>query len=144
MGMLKEFKDFAVRGNVVDMAVGIIIGAAFGKIVTSLVNDVVMPPIGMLLGNVDFSDLSLVLREQTAQADAVTVNYGAFINNVIDFLIVAFVIFLLIKQINRLKRDEAKQPDTTKNCPYCLSVIDIKATRCPQCTSELETPATAN
>ena len=143
MGIIKEFKDFAVRGNVVDMAVGIIIGAAFGKIVTSLVNDVVMPPIGMLLGNVDFSDLSLVLREATGDAEAVTVNYGAFINNVLDFVIVAFVIFLLIRQINRLKRDEAKQPDTTKNCPYCQSVIDVKATRCPQCTSELETPAPA-
>jgi large conductance mechanosensitive channel len=141
MGMLKEFKDFAVRGNVVDMAVGIIIGAAFGKIVTSLVNDLVMPPIGMLLGNVDFSDLSLVLREQTAQLPAVTVNYGAFINNVLDFLIVAFVIFLLIKQVNRLKRDEAKQPETTKNCPFCRMVIDIQATRCPNCTSELESAA---
>lgn len=143
MGMLKEFKEFAVRGNVVDMAVGIIIGAAFGKIVTSLVNDVVMPPIGMLLGNVDFSDLSLNLREETADAPAVAVNYGMFINNVLDFLIVAFVIFLLIKQINRLKRDESIQPATTKNCPFCVSVIDIKARRCPNCTSELETPAPA-
>src|SRR5512138_3353524 len=118
--MLKEFKEFAVRGNVVDMAVGIIIGAAFGKIVTSLVNDVVMPPIGMLLGNVDFSDLSLTLREQTADAPAVAVNYGMFINTVLDFVIVAFVIFLLIKQVNRLKRDEAAQPATTKNCPFCV------------------------
>jgi large conductance mechanosensitive channel len=141
MGMLKEFKDFAVRGNVVDMAVGIIIGAAFGKIVTSLVNDVVMPPIGMLLGNVDFSELSLVLREGVADTEAVTINYGAFINNVLDFLIVAFVIFLLIKQINRLKRDEAKQPDTTTNCPFCRSVIDVQATRCPNCTSEVGSTA---
>lgn len=141
MGMLKEFREFAVRGNVVDMAVGIIIGAAFGKIVSSLVNDIIMPPIGMLLGNVDFSQLSVVLREKTADAEAVTINYGIFINTVLDFIIVAFAIFLVIRQMNRMKRQEAPQPATTKNCPYCMSVIDIKATRCPNCTSELTTEA---
>jgi large conductance mechanosensitive channel len=138
MGMLQEFKEFAVRGNVVDMAVGIIIGAAFGKIVTSLVSEVVMPPIGMLLGNVDFSKLSILLREKTAEAEAVTINYGAFINTVLDFVIVAFVIFLVIRQMNRMKRQEAPKPVTTKGCPYCMSVIDIKASRCPNCTSQLE------
>ena len=143
MGILKEFKDFAVRGNVVDMAVGIIIGAAFGKIVTSLVNDVVMPPIGLLLGNVDFSSLSLVLRDAAANSPAVTINYGVFINTVLDFLIVAFVIFLVIRQMNRLKRQEPPKPETTRNCPYCMSVIDLRATRCPDCTSQLETPAGA-
>ena len=143
MGMIKEFKDFAIRGNVVDMAVGIIIGAAFGKIVTSLVNDVVMPPIGLLRGNVDFSNLSIVLREKTPEAEAITVNYGAFINTVLDFVIVAFVIFLVIRQMNRMKRQEAAQP-TTKNCPYCMSVVDVNATRCPHCTSELQEGASAS
>ena len=143
MGMLKEFKEFAVRGNVVDMAVGIIIGAAFGKIVTSLVNDVVMPPIGMLLGSVDFSSLSVVLREKTAEAEAVTINYGAFINTVLDFVIVAFVIFIVIRQMNRMQRQEAPKPATTKACPYCMSVVDVKASRCPNCTSQLEAQANA-
>ncbi len=134
MGMLKEFKEFAMRGNVVDMAVGIIIGAAFGKIVTSLVNDVIMPPIGLLLGNVDFSSLALTLKDKTADSAAVTLNYGIFINTVLDFLIVAFAIFVVIKQINRLK----KAPEVTaKDCPKCCSSIPIKATRCPFCTSEL-------
>lgn len=142
MGMFKEFKDFAVRGNVVDMAVGIIIGAAFGKIVTSLVNDVVMPPIGMVLGNVDFSSFAYVLKEKTAESEAVVINYGAFINNVLDFIIVAFVIFLVIRQMNKMKRQEAPKPSTTKGCPYCMSVIDVKASRCPSCTSQLESPAT--
>ena len=141
MGMIKEFKEFAVKGNVIDMAVGIIIGAAFGKIVTSLVNDVVMPPVGMLLGNVDFSNLSIVLREKTAEAEAVTINYGAFINTVLDFIIIAFVIFLVIRQVNRMKRAEAPKPTTTKRCPFCVSVIDIKASRCPQCTSQLDAAA---
>lgn len=140
MSILKEFRDFAVRGNVVDMAVGIVIGTAFGKIVTSLVNDVIMPPIGLLLGNVDFSLLSITLREKTAEAAAVTINYGTFINAVIDFAIVAFAIFLVIKQINRLKREAPPKEPTTKDCPRCLSVIPIKATRCPQCTSELALP----
>lgn len=141
--MLKEFKEFAVRGNVVDMAVGIIIGAAFGKIVTSFVNDVVMPPIGMLLGDVDFSELSIVLREKSAETEAVTINYGAFINTVLHFVIVAFVIFLVIRQMNRMKRQEVPKPATTKGCPFCMSVIDIKASRCPHCTSQLEAEASS-
>jgi large conductance mechanosensitive channel len=139
MGMLKEFKEFAMRGNVVDMAVGIIIGAAFGKIVSSLVNDVIMPPIGLLLGNVDFSQLAITLKEKTAVAEAVTIKYGIFINTVLDFVIVAFAIFIVIKQINRFKRKEeapAAEP-TTKECPRCFTLIPIKAMRCPNCTSEL-------
>ena len=148
--MLKEFKEFAMRGNVVDMAVGIIIGAAFGTIVKSLVSDIIMPPIGLLLGNVDFTNLFAVLREGSTagpyasladaqKAGAVTINYGVFVNTIISFLIVAFVVFLLIRQINRLKRQEEAPPPepTTKDCPHCLSNIPIKATRCPQCTSEL-------
>jgi large conductance mechanosensitive channel len=148
--MLKEFKEFAMRGNVVDMAVGIIIGAAFGTIVQSLVNDVIMPPIGLALGHVDFTNLFFVLKERaTAQpyasladakkAGAITINYGAFINTIISFLIVAFAVFLLVRSINQLKRKEeapAAAP-TTKECPYCASTIPIKATRCPHCTSEL-------
>jgi large conductance mechanosensitive channel len=150
MKMLKEFKEFAMRGNVVDMAVGIIIGAAFGTIVKSLVSDVIMPPIGLLLGNVDFTNLFAVLREGSTagpyasladaqKVGAVTLNYGVFVNTIISFLIVAFAVFLLIRQINRLKREgEIPPPEpTTKDCPYCLSSIPIKATRCPQCTSEL-------
>jgi large conductance mechanosensitive channel len=145
--MLKEFKEFAMRGNVIDMAVGIIIGAAFGKIVSSLVNDVLMPPIGLLLGNVDFSGLYINLSGQTyrtlAEAKAAggaTINYGLFINTVIDFIIVAFVIFMLIRQINRLNKEPAPQPavPTTRDCPYCFSVISIKATRCPHCTAQVE------
>ncbi len=138
MGILKEFKEFAVKGNVVDMAVGIIIGAAFGKIVTSLVSDVVMPPIGMLLGNMDFSSLAIVLREKTDVAEEVAIHYGAFINNLLDFVIVAFVIFLVIRQMNRFKRQEPAKPATIKACPYCKSTIDLSATRCPNCTSQLE------
>jgi large conductance mechanosensitive channel len=149
--MLKEFKEFALRGNVVDMAVGIIIGAAFASIVTSLVNDIIMPPIGLLLGGVDFANFFILLEEgapagpyaalaDAQAAGAVTMNYGVFINTVISFLIVAFVIFLLIRNINRLKRAEEAPPaePTTKECPYCLSTIPINATRCPQCTSQLE------
>jgi large conductance mechanosensitive channel len=148
--MWKEFKDFALRGNVVDMAVGIIIGAAFGAIVKSLVDDVIMPPIGLLLGGVDFSNFFVLLKAgsppgpyaslaDAQAASAVTINYGLFINTVISFLIVAFVIFLLIRGINRLEREEEAPPaePTTKECPYCLSTIPIKATRCPHCTSEL-------
>jgi len=142
--MLKEFKEFAMRGNVLDMAIGIIIGAAFGKIITSLVNDVLMPPIGLLLGKLDFTKLYINLSGQhyASLADAkaagvVTINYGVFINTVIDFLIVAFVIFLLIRQVNKFKRQPEVVP-TTKECPYCFSVIPIKATRCPHCTSELK------
>ena len=148
--MLKEFKEFAMRGNVVDMAVGIIIGAAFGTIVKSLVADVIMPPIGLLLGNVDFSNLFIVLKQgatagpfatiaEAQKAGAVTINYGMFANTVISFLIVAFAVFLLIRAINRLQREEEALPEepTTKECPHCLSTIPIKATRCGHCTSEL-------
>ena len=146
--MLKEFKEFAMRGNVVDMAVGIIIGAAFGAIVKSLVDDVIMPPIGMLMGNVDFANLYFVLKEGAAvapyaslaeakKAGAVTINYGVFINSVISFLIVAFAVFMLIRNINRLKQ-EAPVEATTKECPFCASTIPLKATRCPLCTSELK------
>jgi large conductance mechanosensitive channel len=145
--MLKEFKEFAMRGSVVDMAVGIIIGAAFGTIIASLVSEVLMPPIGLLLGNVDFSNLFLVLKEgKTAgpyatvaaakAAGAVTLNYGLFVNTIVNFLIVAFAIFFLIRGMNALKKKEAVQP-TTKECPQCLSTIPIKATRCGHCTSEL-------
>jgi large conductance mechanosensitive channel len=149
--MLKEFKEFAMRGNVIDMAVGIIIGAAFGTIVSSLVQDVIMPPIGLLLGNVDFSNFFAVLKEgkvaapyesvaAAKAAGAVTLNYGVFINTVISFIIVALAIFLLVKTINQLKRQaEAPLPvPTTKECHYCFSTISIKATRCPNCTSELK------
>lgn len=144
--MLKEFKAFAVRGNVLDMAIGIIIGVAFGKIVTSLVNDVVMPPIGLLLGKVDFSNLFIDLSgksyatlAEAKAAGAATVKYGLFLNTVVDFIIVAFVIFMLVRQINRMKRQPEVAPasPTTKECPYCLSSIAIKATRCSHCTSEL-------
>jgi large conductance mechanosensitive channel len=145
--MLKEFKEFAMRGSVVDMAVGIIIGAAFGTIITSLVSEVLMPPVGLLLGNVDFSNLFLVLKEgKTAgpyatvaaakAAGAVTLNYGLFVNTVVNFLIVAFAIFFLIRGMNSMKKKEAPAA-TTKDCPHCLSAIPIKATRCGHCTSEL-------
>lgn len=140
--MLKEFREFAIKGNVVDMAVGIIIGAAFGKIVNSFVNDVLMPPIGLLLGKVDFSSLFLNLSGKpydslpaAKAAGAATINYGQFFNTVIDFTIVAFAIFLLVRQVNRLKREPE---NTTKECPYCLSRVPLKATRCPSCTSELK------
>jgi large conductance mechanosensitive channel len=151
--MLKEFRDFAMRGNVVDMAVGIIIGAAFGAIVKSMVDDMIMPPIGMLLGNVDFSNLFVVLKEGAKEAGpyatvaaahnagAVTLNYGMFINTVISFVIVAFSVFLLIRAMNRLKDRLEKQAPaavTSKPCPYCLSTININATRCPNCTSDLK------
>ena len=149
--MFKEFKEFAMRGNVVDMAVGIIIGAAFGLIVKSLVADIIMPPIGLLLGNVDFSNLFVVLKEgatpgpflalaDAQKAGAVTINYGMFINTVINFLIVAFAIFMLIRGLNKLKREEAApvEEPTTKECSHCFSTIPIKASRCPFCTSELQ------
>jgi large conductance mechanosensitive channel len=137
MGMVKEFKEFALKGNVVDMAVGIIIGGAFGKIVSSLVNDIIMPPVGMVLGGVDFSKLAFQLSEKTAEAEAVTINYGAFINVVLNFLIVAFCIFMVIKGMNNMKREEEPEAATTKNCPNCDTSISIKATRCPNCTSEI-------
>jgi large conductance mechanosensitive channel len=149
--MLKDFKEFAMRGSVVDMAVGIVIGAAFGSIVKSFVDDVLMPPIGLLLGNVDFSNLFVTLKEgakaagpyaslaAAKAAGAVTLNLGLFINTVISFLIIAFAVFLVIKGLNRLKREEVAPPAelTTKECPFCLSTIPLKATRCPHCTSEL-------
>jgi large conductance mechanosensitive channel len=142
--MLKEFKEFAMRGNVVDMAVGIIIGAAFGRIITSLVSDIIMPPIGLILGHVDFSTLFLNISgtqyptlAAAKAANAATINYGSFINTVIDFLIVAFVIFLMVRQVNRWKKPEPVAAVTTKECPYCASQIPLKATRCPNCTSEL-------
>jgi len=141
--MLKEFRDFAMRGNVVDLAVGVIIGAAFGKIVSSLVNDVLMPPIGLLLGNIDFSNIFIPLSMHhydsiaaAKAAGAPTINIGIFINNIIDFVIVAFVIFLLIRQMNRLMPKPAA-PVTTKDCPRCATAIPLAATRCPHCTSEL-------
>ncbi|MEO0075372.1 MAG: large conductance mechanosensitive channel protein MscL [candidate division WOR-3 bacterium] len=142
--MFKEFKEFAMRGNVVDMAVGIIIGVAFGKIITSLVNDIIMPPIGLLLGKIDFSNLFINLSDkhyatlaEAKAAGAATINYGMFINTVIDFIIVAFVIFLIIRQINRFKKPAPVSEPTTKECPFCFSVISIKASRCPNCTSQL-------
>lgn len=146
--MLKEFKEFAVKGNVVDMAVGIIIGAAFGTIVKSLVNDVIMPPIGLALGGVDFSNFFIVLKGGGAEhfasladaqaAGAVTINYGVFLNSVISFIIVSFAVFVIVKQINMLKREEeAPAEPTTKECPHCISTISIKAVRCPHCTSQL-------
>jgi large conductance mechanosensitive channel len=142
--MWKEFKAFAMRGNVVDMAVGIIIGAAFGRIITSLVSDILMPPIGLALGKVDFSTLFLNISGKTyatlaeaKAANAATINYGLFINTVIDFLIVAFVIFMLVRQVNKWSRPAPAPEATTKDCPYCFSAIPIKATRCPNCTSEL-------
>ena len=145
--MLKEFREFAVKGNVLDMAVGIIIGAAFGKIVTSFVGDVLMPPLGLLLGKMDFSSLFIDLSGQhhptiaaAKAAGAATINYGVFINTIIDFLIVSFAVFLLVKQVNRLKRQPAPAAPNTRECPYCFSSIPLQASRCPQCTSQL-TPA---
>jgi large conductance mechanosensitive channel len=148
--MFKEFKEFVMRGNVVDMAVGIVIGAAFGAIVQSLVKDVIMPPIGLLLGKVDFTNLFTVIRggevagpyptlADAQAAGAVTVNWGVFVNTIIGFLIIAFVIFMIIRQVNRLKREAEAPPaaPTTKECPYCFSSIPLKAVRCPFCTSQL-------
>lgn len=138
MSVLQEFKKFAMRGNVIDMAVGVIMGGAFGKIVSSLVNDVVMPPIGMILGNVDFSKLAIPLGEGDKAA---TLRYGSFLQSVVDFLIVALAIFLLVKTINRattmMHEEKDQQVPKTKECPRCCSVIPIKAVRCPSCTSEL-------
>jgi large conductance mechanosensitive channel len=153
--MFNEFKKFAMRGNVMDLAVGVIIGAAFGKIVNSLVNDVLMPPIGLLAGNVDFSNkfIPLTTGGQTFEtlkaakdAGVATLNYGVFVNTVIEFLIVAFAVFLLVKQMNRLQAAPVPAPPgppTTKDCPFCFSTIAIKATRCPNCTSELAKGAPA-
>lgn len=142
--MLKEFKEFAMRGNVVDMAIGIILGVAFGKIVSSFVKDILMPPIGMLVGEVDFSDvyinLSSTAYESLAAAQAAgaaTINIGVFLNTVIDFLIVAFAIFIVIRQMNRLKKAPPPADPTTRECPYCVSEIPIKASKCAHCTSEV-------
>jgi large conductance mechanosensitive channel len=156
--MLKEFKDFAVKGNVVDMAVGIIIGGAFGKIVSSMVNDIIMPPIGLLIGKVDFSNLFIDLSgkdyaslAQAKDAGAPTINYGMFVNNIIDFVVVAFALFLVVKWMNKLRDNAAKAEakheapapaaPTTKQCPYCLSEIPLKAVRCAYCTADLSDAA---
>ncbi len=145
--MFREFREFAMRGNVVDLAVGIVIGAAFGKIITSLVNDIIMPPIGLLLGRVDFANLFINLSGQSfaslaeaRAAGAPTINYGVFLNTVIDFVIVALAIFLLVRFINRLTRqaDAAPAVPTSRECPFCVSSIPLRATRCPQCTSNLQ------
>ncbi|MBN2073560.1 MAG: large conductance mechanosensitive channel protein MscL [Actinobacteria bacterium] len=146
--MLKEFKEFALKGSLVDMAVGIIIGIAFGAIVNSLVNDIIMPPVGLLFGNVDFANMFVVLREGAAagpylsldaarEAGAVTLNYGIFVNTIISFIIIALVLFFIIKAINRLKKNEELSAPETRECPYCFTNISVKATRCPNCTSEL-------
>ncbi len=143
--MWKEFREFIMRGNVMDLAVGIIIGAAFGAIVTSLVNDIIMPPIGLLLGKINFTDLFINLTPDKAanslkaakDLGAATINYGVFINTLINFLIVALVIFLVVRAVNKLRKPAPVAAATTKDCPYCYSSIPLKATRCPQCTSEL-------
>lgn len=127
--MLKEFREFAIRGNVMDLAVAVIIGGAFGKIITSLVNDVLMPVIGLLMGGVNFSELSITVG-------AAVVKWGAFVQSIIDFIIIAFVIFMLVRAMNRMKRDEPVTP-TTKECPHCFTTIPLKAARCPNCTSQL-------
>lgn len=144
MGFVSEFKEFAIKGNVMDMAIGIIIGAAFGGIVTSLVKDVIMPPIGMLMGGINFADMFYALDGKTyatlaeAQtAAAPTINYGLFINTVINFLIVALAIFIVIKQVNKLKKAPAPAEPNTKDCPYCKESIPLAAVRCPHCTSDL-------
>ncbi|MGV3525225.1 MAG: large conductance mechanosensitive channel protein MscL [Candidatus Sericytochromatia bacterium] len=146
---VQEFKDFAMRGNVLDLAVGVVIGGAFNKIVTSFTNDILMPPIGLLLGKVDFSSLFINLSgkpvESLTQAKAAgiaTLNYGVFLNTLLDFVIMAFAVFVLIKQFNRFKAKETPAPVTTKECPHCYSSIPLKASRCPACTSQLE-PAAA-
>ena len=149
--MLKEFKEFAMRGNVVDLAVGVIIGAAFGAIVNSLVTDVIMPPIGLLAGGLDFKDLFVSLNGQAyptldaaKKAGAPVIAYGAFLNTIVNFLIVAFAIFLLVKQVNRLSKPAPAPPPTpTRECPFCITAVPVKATRCPACTSELAGAARA-
>lgn len=145
MSFISEFKQFAVKGNMIDMAVGIIMGAAFGKIVGSLVQDVLMPPLGRFLGNVDFKQLYINLGDRTfdtleaaEKAGAPVLKYGLFLNNVVDFLIIAFAVFMLVRAINRLKKAPPPADPTTKDCPHCLSSIPLKATRCPHCTSELK------
>jgi len=146
--MLNEFKKFVMRGNVLDMAVGIVIGAAFGTIVSSFVNDILMPPIGLLLGGIDFSNLFITLKSgatagpyltvaEAQEAGAVTINYGVFFNTIISFLIIGFAIFLIIRKVNSMKKKEEAPPPSTKECPHCFTMIPIKAIRCPNCTSEL-------
>jgi large conductance mechanosensitive channel len=142
--MLREFKDFVMRGNLLELAVAFILGVAFGRVVTSLVNDVIMPPIGLVLGGVDFSNLFINLSKtpyatlaEAQAAGAPTLNYGVFALTVIDFLIVTFVVFLLVRAVNRMQRPKPVAP-TTKECPYCLSIVPLRATRCPHCTSELK------
>lgn len=142
--MLKEFKEFALRGSLLDLAIGLVLGTAFGKIVTSLVNDVLMPPVGLALGRVNFSNLFVNLTRAdyptlaaAREAGAPTINYGIFLNTVLDFVIVAFALFLVIREVNRLRR-RGETPPTTRECPYCFSVISLKASRCPNCTSQLQ------
>lgn len=143
--MWKEFKEFAMRGSVLDLAIGIIIGGAFGKIISSFVTDILMPPLGLILGRVNFSDLYINLSggsyaslEEAKKAGVATINYGMFIQNVVDFLIIAFVIFLMVRQINRMRKGKEPETPVNKECPYCASNIPIKAIRCPNCTSELK------
>ena len=143
--MLKEFKEFAMKGNVLDMAIGVIIGAAFGKIITSLVSDILMPPIGLALGKLDFSNLFIDLSggnyptvAAAKQAGAATINYGLFLNTVIDFVIVAFVIFLLVRQVNRMRPAPPPPPPATRDCPSCLRPVPLPASRCGHCTSDLK------
>lgn len=142
--MLKEFRDFMMRGNVLDLAVAVIIGGAFGRIISSFVNDIIMPPIGLLLGHVDFTSLFVNLSgtpyaslKEAQAAGAPTINYGTFINTIIDFLIVALVIFLIVRTVNRMQRPKLQAAPATKECPYCATTIAFRATRCPNCTSEL-------
>jgi large conductance mechanosensitive channel len=146
--MIKEFKEFAARGSMLDMAVGIILGAAFATIIRSLVADIIMPPIGLLLGDVDFANLFIVLKQGAVagpyaslavaqEAGAVTMNYGVFINAILIFIIVAFCLFLIIRQMNKMKKEEPAAEPTTKECPFCFTAIPIAAKRCPNCTSEL-------
>lgn len=148
-GFIKEFKEFILRGNVIDLAIGIVIGVAFGTVVNSAVNDIIMPPIGLLLGKVNFANLFAVLRQgstpppyntvsSAAEAGAVTLNYGLFINTIISFIIISLVIFGIIKLMNRFRRKEEAKPEETKECPYCYSSINIKAVKCPNCTSDLK------
>ncbi len=137
MSILSEFKSFAIRGNAVDLAVGIIVGGAFGKIITSFVNDVIMPPVGLLLGGVNFADKAWVLKEAVGDAPAVLLKYGLFVNVVIDFLLVALIIFLIVKQLNRFSPATPPPPVTTKKCTLCLSVIDVNAKKCAFCTSSI-------
>ncbi len=144
--MLREFKEFAVKGNIIDLAIGVIIGGAFGKVVTSLVNDIIMPPLGLLIGGVDFANLFINLGKvdytslaEAQKAGAATLNYGLFLNTVINFLIISFSIFLVIRQLNHFKKKQESAPVITKECPYCFSQIPLKASRCGHCTSHIET-----